>query len=228
MSFLLLPTVAPHMPAPLIPPSFLFRFAALCRYRKPLWPPDAEGLGEEHRLVPPSGLDGDEGGLDVRLAWSEDGLALSAWVEGKQQSLWCRANRPEDSDGLQVWIDTRDVRNVHRAGRFCHRFVLLPAGGKGLAEPVVEWLPIGRAREHPQAIPRWALAVRSAVHEGGYRLDAFFAAAALTGFDPAEHPRLGFTYALADRELPLTTFTVGPPFPYQEDPSLWATLELVR
>ena len=50
----------------------------------------------------------------------------------------------------------------------------------------------------------------------------------LTGFDPEEHPRLGFTYAVIDRELGEQTFGVGRPMPYQEDPGLWATLELVR
>ena len=53
-------------------------------------------------------------------------------------------------------------------------------------------------------------------------------AEALTGFDPQEHPRLGFTYAVVDRELGEQTLGVGSPMPYQEDPSLWATLELVR
>ena len=62
--------------------------------------------------------------------------------------------RPEDSDGLQVWIDTRDVHNVHRAGRFCHRFIFLPGGGgRQLDEPVAQWLPINRAREQPRADP---------------------------------------------------------------------------
>ena len=52
------------------------------------------------------------------------------------------------------------------------------------------------------------------------------AAEALTGYDPAEHPQLGFTYAVLDRELGEQTFAVGSPMLYQEDPSLWATLEL--
>ena len=50
----------------------------------------------------------------------------------------------------------------------------------------------------------------------------------MTGFDPAEHPQLGFTYAVLDRELGEQTFAVGRPMQYQEDPSLWATLELER
>jgi hypothetical protein len=49
-----------------------------------------------------------------------------------------------------------------------------------------------------------------------------------TGFDTEEHSRLGFSYAIVDRELGWQTFSVGPEFPIQEDPSLWGTLELTR
>jgi hypothetical protein len=72
------------------------------------------------------------------------------------------------------------------------------------------------------------LKVHSSSRNDGYLLEAFIPTDALTGFDPAEHPRLGFTYAVLDRELGEQTFGVGSPLPYQEDPSLWATLELVR
>ena len=30
-----------------------------------------------------------------------------------------------------VWIDTRNTQNIHRAGRFCHRFAFLPVGAGG-------------------------------------------------------------------------------------------------
>ena len=66
------------------------------------------------------------------------------------------------------------------------------------------------------------------MRDDGYMLEALIPAEALTGFDPAEHPRLGFTYAVLDRELGEQTFGVGSPMPYQEDPSLWATLELTK
>jgi hypothetical protein len=120
-----------------------------------------------------------------------------------------------------------DVHNAHRAGRFCHRFVFLPAGaGPKFDRPVAEWLPIHRAREHPRAIKPGQLQVRSEKRIDGYLLEGFIPAEALTGFDPQEHPRLGFNYAVTDRELGEQTLTAGTPMPYQEDPSLWATLEL--
>jgi hypothetical protein len=59
-------------------------------------------------------------------------------------------------------------------------------------------------------------------------LEAAVTADGLTGYDPSEHPRLGFTYVVIDRELGWQTFTVGSEFPYQEDPTLWGSLELAR
>jgi hypothetical protein len=92
---------------------------------------------------------------------------------------------------------------------------------------VAEWLPINRAREQPRPVRPGCLQARCQPRPDGYLLEALIPAEALTGFDPAEHPRLGFTYAVVDRELGQQTFGVGSPMPYQEDPSLWATLELV-
>ena len=149
-------------------------------------------------------------------------------MRGKRQPPWCRAGRPEDSDGLQVWIDTRDVHNVHRAGRFCHRFVFLPAGGG--RNSTNRWpnrcRSIGPGNS-PIRFGRDCCKARCRKRADGYMLEALIPAEALTGFDPAEHPRLGFTYAVIDRELGEQTFGVGSPMPYQEDPSLWATLELI-
>ncbi|MBN2473206.1 MAG: hypothetical protein JXB62_01260 [Pirellulales bacterium] len=217
------------MPDSLLPKRFLFRFSLACRYHDPLWGAEGATLDETYRLVSLAELEDRAAPAEVRAAWSEAGLAFRVRVSGKRQAPWCRANRPEDSDGLQVYVDTRDVHNVHRAGRFCHRFVFLPGGGgRRLDEPAAEWLPIHRARQQPQAIPARALQVRSEKRIDGYLLEALVAAEALTGFDPAEHPRLGFTYAVLDRELGEQTLGAGSPMPYQEDPSLWATLELTR
>ena len=72
------------------------------------------------------------------------------------------------------------------------------------------------------------LQVVSNVAGGGYELAAFIPREALAGYDPEYHPQLGFNYAVHDRELGVATFASGPGFPYDEDPSCWATLELVR
>jgi len=213
----------------MLPKRFLFRFALPCLYKDPLWTAKGAQLGPEHRLANLAELEGEPAVVELCAAWSEAGLAFAVEVNGKKQPPWCRSSRPEDSDGIQIWIDTRDVRNVHRAGRFCHRFFFMPAGGgPRLDQPAAQWLPIHRAREHPKAIPADALKVLGGRRAGGYTLEMLIPAEALTGFDPQEHPRLGFTYAVLDRELGEHTLAAGSPMPYPEDPSLWATLELER
>lgn len=217
------------MPDPLLPASFLFRYSVGCRYQAEAWGETGANLSEDFRLPSFASLDGGPEGHDLRCAWSEAGLSFSARVMGKRQHPWCRDNRVDESDGLHLWIDTRDTHNIHRAGRFCHYFVFLPAGGGNrLADPVAAQMLINRAREQARPVRPGMLGVRSRVLSDGYELEAHISAAALTGFDPAEHPRLGFMSAVVDRELGTQTFCSGVEFPYQEDPSLWATLELLR
>jgi hypothetical protein len=213
----------------LVPTRFLFRFSLPCRYRENLWSAKGTGLSEEYRLASFAELENLPTSIEVRGAWNEGGVAFWISVTGKKQSPWCRASKPEDSDGFQVWIDTRDVHNVHRANRFCHQFLFIPVGGgRNLDEPAAFLLAINRAKELPQPLKQGAVKIRGENKKGGYLLEVFLPGESLTGFDPREHPRLGFNYALLDRELGEHTLTVGSPMPYDEDPSLWATLELVK
>ena len=89
-------------------------------------------------------------------------------------------------------------------------------------------LEIHRARDNPKEVEPQTLSVSSEKRYDGYVLEAHIPSKALTGFDTDEHNRLGFSYAVVDRELGWQTFSVGPDFPILEDPSLWGTLELVK
>jgi hypothetical protein len=213
----------------LLAPTFSFRFSAPLLRRDPLWTATSKSLEEKYRLLAFGELDGRKPYADVRAAWSEAGLVFFVKVEGKRQPAWCREARIDDSDGFAVWIDTRDTHNVHRATRFCHRFMFLPGGGgRQLADPVADQLLVDRARENARPIRPGILQARSEKRVDGYLLDAFIPAEALTGFGPADHPRLGFAYAVYDRELGIQTYTIGAEFPFESDPGLWSTLEMTR
>lgn len=211
----------------LLSPTFLFRFSV--PFRQTDWPDDVGQVELTNRYTLPSfgELEGRPLFADVRGGWHPDGLVFSTTVQGKKQPAWCRHTRLEDSDGLRVWIDTRDAHNIHRANRFCHQFVFLPSGGgRSMIDPVAEWVAINRARENPKTVAKGALQVTANRQHDGYRLRALIHASALTGFDPTDHLRLGFSYAVVDRELGWQTLSVGPEFPIVEDPSLWGTLEM--
>ncbi|HLA84356.1 MAG TPA: hypothetical protein VJL29_06155 [Thermoguttaceae bacterium] len=217
------------MSSPLLPPRSLFRFSIPCRHGASIWTAKGTSLGPECALPNFAELEQPGAVPEVRVGWNASGLALRFEIHGKRQDLWCRAKMPDESDGVQIWLDTRDVKTVHRAGRFCHRLFFLPGGGgRDQSQPVAGTLPISRAKELHAPIHESQLKVLSQKRAGGYILHICISADALTGFDPDEHPRLGFTYAVFDRELGEHTLAAGGETAYREDPSLWATLELMR
>src|SRR3954452_4112414 len=217
----------------LLAPRFLFHFSVPIRRHDAAWKATGVELPESHRLLNLAELDAGTADrerpfADVRAAWNVQGLLFNVTVTGKEQPLWCRDERLEDSDGLQVWIDTRATLNIHRASRYCHRYALLPAGGGGdNTKPIADQLLINRARENAPPIRPRELQVAAKITKTGYWLAAFMPATALGGYDPHQHRQIGFTYAVYDRELGLQTFATGPAFPYDEDPTCWAALELV-
>ncbi len=85
-------------------------------------------------------LSGQNRFASMRLAVSDTGLFVSVHTTGKRQIPWCRESRVDDSDGLHLWLDTRNARDVHRATRFCHRFVFAPLGrGAKNEQPFASW-----------------------------------------------------------------------------------------
>jgi hypothetical protein len=218
----------------LLAPRYLFRFAVPVKRRTPLWKASGIELDESFSLVNLAELDANTADrerrfADVRMAWGIEGLLLNVKVEGKQQPVWCRDGRLEDSDGLTVWVDTRATLNIHRASRFCHRYVFLPAGGGGdNTKPIADQLLINRARENAAPVRPRQLQVAAKVTKNGYWLAAFMPTDALGGYDPHQHRELGFTYRVFDRELGMQTFATGPAFPFDEDPTCWAQLDLVE
>ena len=172
----------------LLPPRFLFRFSAPCLYRDPIWSAGGAQLGASYRLPNFGELDGLRPFADVRAGWSEAGLAFYVEVTGKRRPPWCREARPDESDGLRVWIDTRDTHNIHRASRFCHQFIFLPAGSRTKSgQPLRRAVPHQSGPRKPQAGQARGAQVRSEKRVDGYVLEAHIPAAALTGWDPAEH-----------------------------------------
>jgi hypothetical protein len=213
---------------------FLFRFRFSCKHIPKMGTGKGYDLDETYRLPNLSELTTDSGHanysqpFELRVGWNNNGFAFSLLVFDKKQRPWCRAIHPEESDGIQICLDTRDIKDIHRATRFCHRLIFLPTGnGHSQTAPGVFWLPIHRAKDHPNPIDLEKIKLHNLVEANSYRLDVWIPSDVLTGYDPKEHPTLGFHFVLIDREHGNKFFLVEPPFPHDQDPSLWGTLELI-
>lgn len=216
----------------LLPHRFLVRLAHPCRYVKDVPHEDDDDLLDltaSCRIDGLPALDDRTDFADVRLAWNEGGLAVQVTVTGKSQAAIGDADKPRSADGLTLWLDTRGDRTSHRASRFCHQFHLLPTGG-GRDKDHADLLQtkINRALADAPVNDLSTLPFRYSNRKGGYRLEAFLTTAVLNGFDPDEHPELGFYYVMRDQELGEQTLGVGSEFPYADDPSLWAVLSLEK
>ncbi|RUL88114.1 DOMON domain-containing protein [Tautonia sociabilis] len=219
-------------PPPLIPTSFYARFALAC--------PKVEGIpraGKGRLLDLPDAcilpalaeIDGRSPWAEVRVGWNAGGLGIAVEVSGKPGTLSRVADRPEESDGLQLWIDTRNTRDIHRASRYCHRFIatVSPGEGKALVAELRQAKIARASADSPTADPSELLASAHRTRTG-YRLELYVPASALHGFDPETNRRLGFSYRVTDPDRGDQHLTVGREFPVGEDPSLWATLELME
>jgi hypothetical protein len=213
--------------SPLVNPAALFKLRLPCPRRAKLWPPAAWQLDEACRLPSFAPLAGVPDLLELSLAWNPEGLAVRGLARGVGNARWCHPTRPEDSDGLHLWIATRPTGESHRAGRFCRRLALLPTGGGRLADtPVAVVATIPRTSEVPAPLPEGSIQIAAKLLADGWQLEALIGAAALPGWDPAEIPRLGFFAALVDRRLGRLPCFAPPEFPWDSDPTTWAELEL--
>lgn len=161
-----------------------------------------------------------------QAAWNDQGLAITAEVSG--ESRWvCDPDRTLESDGMQIWIDTRDTHDIHRASRFCHLICAMPMGGGDSGrEPCAVAVPIPRAKEDGKLAHTNHFLVTAEKSKTGYRIAAWIPGQALNGYDPGAQSRIGFFAMLKDRELGNHPLALTSEFPFDGDPSLWLTLEL--
>src|SRR5262245_21539306 len=216
---------------PLVPNRFLVRLLYACPYVKDM-PRDDESLialPETARLDPFADMDAAPTFADVRLGWNQPGLGLTVDVNGKDNLPIGDVARPRQSDGITLWIDTRGDRTGHRATRTCHQFHFLAAGGgPNKDEPAFAQSKIHRALQDAPLAVGDAVPFRYERKRAGYRIEAFLSANVLSGFDPEQYPRLGVFYAVRDFEKGEQTPGADSDFPFGEDPSLWASIDLVK
>jgi len=202
-------------------------------------------------LLPPlSMLDDETPFAPVWACWNDDGLMIACRVEGKTLPPKCDPSVFWQSDHLRLCTDMRDARTNRRATRFCQQFYFLPTGGgDGKMDPSGGSAKIQRARDDaplyssvvaagaPQRHPRKPtdsvaqddhIVIAASLFEDGYCLEARIPRDCLSGFDPAEHPRIGFYYMLEDCELGQQYLTVGDDLNWYTDPSTWATAVLSK
>jgi hypothetical protein len=215
----------------LLPQAFWFRIAAPCPRVEDMPLRDARKalLDLPASCILPEGarLEGRAPWAEVRVAWNPRGLGIVVQAQGLGDPKLA-ADRPEGFADVQLWVDTRDTRDVSRATRFCHRFaaaIRLRNPGRSLVVEVSQ-KPIARAIADPPMARSGQIESRAELTRNGWMLEVFLPASVLNGFDPETNRRLGFAYQVSDHVREDQFLGVGRDFPIGENPSLWSTIEL--
>jgi hypothetical protein len=214
----------------LLPQTFWFRTASHCTRIAEI--PRLTGitrlldLPEACALPDFCQLDGESNWAEVRVGWNNGGLGIAVHASELSDQQLVR-DRPEGFANVNVWIDTRDTRNVSRATKFCHRYTarLTVVGPRKLNVEVAQ-KPIARALGDAPICRPQVIETRAEVGRSEWMLEIFLPVSILNGFDPDTNRRLGFAYQIADHVHPDQFLTIGREFPLGENPSLWSTLEL--
>ncbi len=219
---------------PVVPHRFLFRFSFPVRKAEPSAARKPFLDLDKAAPLPDLGmLDAAPPFATLRPGWNDAGIGFRLEVSGKRMPVFADGSDPTESDGVQLWIDTRNTQSIHRASRFCHHFVFWPipenwtknAKGAGAAAGAQQ-LVIALAKEDAPMNRAGLLRAVSRGTRGGYELDIWIPSECLQGYEQESNPLLGFYYCVRDAELGEQVLSVGREFPFDHDPSLWSTLEL--
>src|SRR5262249_55472364 len=161
----------------LLPQAFWFRIAVPCPRVDDM--PRRDGRKRLLELpdlcILPAGarLEGRTPWAEVRVGWNPGGLGVSVQAEGFGDPK-LSADRPEGFADIQLWVDTRDTRDVSRATRFCHRFsaaIRLQRPGRSLVVEVAQ-KPIARAIADPPIARSVHIESRADLTRTGWTLGA--------------------------------------------------------
>jgi len=168
---------------------------------------------DEHRIPSTAELLGEEEFADLYMGWNEQKISLEI-----------RSQRRSESDSVEFFFDTRDLKTKVQISKFCHHFVFTPDEKDGVFGK--EMTRFRNEDIHRLCDPR-ELFVDVEGDDSSYILRIQIPAVCLFGYDPFQFQRLGFTYRVNRANGPSQHFAVSSEeFNIEQQPSLWATVKL--
>ena len=213
-----------------VPQRAFFSFSFRCRYREaaPVVDGNLRDWDDSFRIPDLMGVEGQASFADVYMGWNDDGLYFAVEVPRKK-SYKIDPKNYWHGDCLELWIDTRDVKDSHRANRFCHHFFFTPGGsGRDGKSPIGRQTSIDKAREQAPPCPEESIRVGLRRLTRSYRMEVALPAEGMNGFQPREFERLGFNYVLRDIDCGTQSWSVSRDPHLAHDPSTWGSVDLVH
>jgi hypothetical protein len=183
--------------------------------------PPFEGKFVKGHLLP--SLD-DNSVAKVSLGWSASGLHIL--IDARYPLTEAQFPDFTRGDVVELMIDCRDNKQGYHLSRFCHHFACFnaPVEHEGKAVYGVEVTRFRGEDTHPLCSPE-KIEVESFSNK---KFSIFLPREILTGYDPAQFPRIGFSYIIKTHtELEQTFGASIEDFAVEQQPSVWSSIELI-
>lgn len=178
---------------------------------------------DKYKLPDTSTLCKEETFATLFMGWNEKGLYFLC----HSSSPFKDAFYPDVTrgDSLELFIDTRDMKQSGFNTKFCHHFFFLPQSVDGhKAEEITHF----RTEDAHELCDSKELHMTSEIEATGYLLKIFIPSTCLFGYDPKSFQRLGFTYRVNRWGKPSQHFSaLSTEFPIEQQPSLWSSIGLI-
>lgn len=176
-----------------------------------LLPNTSEFLGEEHFA-------------DVAMAWHDQGIEVEIEVRKKFEEAFYP--KYDQGDAIELFFDTRDLKDAGFPTRFCHHFMILPQEVQGVR--ALELTRFRNEDSHPLCEPS-QIQVETQIEARSYTVKVHLPAEILHGYDPKAFDKLGFTYVIHRPKYESQHFAVSSSYvQVAQHPSLWASAKFVR
>lgn len=161
---------------------------------------------------------------EVYLIWNEGGIG--GRVEFDKPFENSSFPHYHEGDSVEIFIDTRDMKQAGWATRFCHHFVFL---GQKVNEVQAQEVTRFRSEDVHPLCDSSLLIVAANYGRNTFSMDFFIPQESLFGFDPTTFPRIGFTYKINRHKGLAQHFSVSSNyFDIMQHPALWSSVRLVE
>ena len=156
----------------------------------------------------------------VSMGWSAN--SLSFLVDVKNDEVKPSYPDIQKGDSIELFIDTRNLKNSKLVHRFCHHFYFLPARIDGVMSKEITRF---HGDDKHTLCNQDDIEVVVKIRKNGYVSEITIPDSALFGFQPDEVKELGFSYRINRFNGFCQQFT--PHKRIEEHPYLWATVKLI-
>lgn len=178
---------------------------------------------EKYNLPDTTSLSGERSFAQVALGWNSDGIGCNVLV--KEAYIESYYPTIQKGNSIELFFDTRDMKNAGFNTRFCHHFFFLP---KSVDEVSCGEVTRFRTEDaHELCLPN-ELMLKARFSAKEHFVQIFIPKSCLFGYDPEQFDRLGFTYRINDPKHSPQHFSVlSDEFQIDQQPALWSSLRLV-